>query len=99
MEIRDLFVAVVALTIGGMMIYSSALDRGWCLEMKIARVIEESKGRASARSFMGWVGSLLVLIGLYLLLAPWGFSFFQKSDQTTDSNSVTMGSMSLAKSK
>ena len=41
MELRDLFVAAVALTLGGMMLYTAALNEGWCFQMKVARMIED----------------------------------------------------------
>ncbi len=76
------------------MIYSSILDQGWCLQMKIARVIEEAKGRSKARTFVGSVGSLMVLIGLYLLLASSFLPLFQSGNQATSSGHT--GEMSLA---
>jgi len=71
MEIRDLFVATVAITIGVIMLHASIWNQGWCFQMKVARVIEESKGRESARTFIGTVGTTMMLLGFYLLLAPW----------------------------
>jgi hypothetical protein len=98
MEIRDLFVAAVALTIGGIMIYAAILNEGWCFQMKIARAIAESKGRDKARSFIGSVGSLMVLIGLYLLLAPLAFSILQHADDRARVQSHPAGTMSFAES-
>ena len=95
MEIRDLFVATVAMSLGGMMIYSSILNEGWCLQMKVARVIEESKGRAKARTIVGSAGSLLLLLGLYLMLAPTLFSLFQNEDDQANSHSHS-GEMNFA---
>ena len=80
MELRDVFVASVALTIGGMMVYTSVLNEGWCFQMKIARVIEESKGRDKARTFIGAIGSLMMLLGLYILITPWLASNWFQSD-------------------
>lgn len=85
MDLRDLFVASVAGTIGIMMIYASLLNEGWCFQMKVTRAIEESMGRQRARTFIGTVGASLTFIGLYLLLAPWvATQWFQSSDQNTD---------------
>ena len=70
MELRDLFVATVAMTIGSMMIYTSILNEGWCFQMKVARVIAETKGRDKARTFIGGVGTFMLLLGLYILIAP-----------------------------
>lgn len=70
MELRDLFVASVAMTIGGMMLYTSILNEGWCFQMKVARVIAETKGRAKARTFIGGVGAFMLLLGLYILVVP-----------------------------
>ncbi len=70
MELRDLFVATVAMTIGGMMIFTSILNEGWCFQMKVARVIAETKGREKARNFIGGVGTFVLLLGLYILIAP-----------------------------
>ncbi len=44
MEIRDLFVAIVALILGGMMLHAAILDQGWCFRMSIARRIDEAMG-------------------------------------------------------
>ena len=70
MELRDLFVATVAMTIGGMMVYTSILNEGWCFQMKVARVIAETKGRENARTFIGAVGTIMLLLGLYIVLVP-----------------------------
>ena len=70
MELRDLFVAMVAFAIGCSMLYAAILNEGWCFQMKAARMIAESKGRANARTCVGSVGTLMIVIGLYLVLAP-----------------------------
>lgn len=70
MELRDLFVATVSLVLGGMMLYAAILDQGWCFQMTLARKIDETMGREKARTFIGSVGALLLLIGLYLIAAP-----------------------------
>lgn len=70
MDLRDLFVASVAIILGGMMLYSAIVNQGWCFEMKVARVVAESQGREKARTLIGSVGTFLLLVGLYLLLAP-----------------------------
>lgn len=81
MDLRDFFVASVAITIGAMMIYTALLNEGWCFQMKIARVIEESRGRGKARSFIGTVGAAMLLLGLYILLAPWIASQWLQSSE------------------
>lgn len=85
MEIRDLFVATVAITIGAMMLYTSILNEGWCFEMRIARAIEESRGREKARTFIGAAGSIVMALGLYILIAPWLASnlFHSHNDSST----------------
>ncbi|GAG56065.1 unnamed protein product, partial [marine sediment metagenome] len=60
----------VAFVLGGMMLYAAILDRGWCYQMRIARIIDVSKGREQARTFIGGVGTLLLLIAIYLVIAP-----------------------------
>lgn len=97
MELRDLFVATVALVLGCMMLYTAIIDQGWCFQMKIARVIAESKGRKQARTFVGSVGALMITIGLYLILAPFTLAFFQANDNQT-SSSASDGSMLFAES-
>ena len=96
MELRDLFVATVALVLGCMMLYTSIFNEGWCFQMKIARVIAESKGRTQARTFIGSVGALMVTMGLYLILAPFALTLFQSNNDQTSSNSSTAGSMQFA---
>lgn len=85
MELRDLFVATVAMTIGGMMVYTSILNEGWCFQMKIARVIAETKGRDQARTFIGGVGTFVLLLGLYILIAPLIASSWLQWDQSGSS--------------
>ena len=96
MELRDLFVAAVALTLGGMMLYTAALNEGWCFQMKVARIIEKSMGRAKARTFVGSVGTLMVILGLYLLLAPViAAKIFQTMDNRHANDREVLGKMSL----
>ena len=96
MELRDLFVATVALTLGGMMLYTAALNEGWCFQMKVARMIEESKGRAKARTFVGSIGTLMVVVGLYLLFAPvFAAKIFQTLDNRNTNDRGDLGKMSL----
>ncbi|MFK7767808.1 MAG: hypothetical protein AB8B55_11345 [Mariniblastus sp.] len=70
MDLRDFFVGSVAITLGAMMVYTAVVNQGWCLEMKIARVIAESKGQSKARTFVGSIGGLLLLLGIYIVTAP-----------------------------
>jgi len=85
MELRDLFVASVAMTIGGMMVYTSILNEGWCFQMKVARVIAETKGREQARTFIGGVGTFMLLLGLYILIVPLIASSWLNWDQSSGS--------------
>ncbi len=81
MDLRDLFVGAVALTLGAMMIYAAIMNRGWCFQMKVARVVAESHGQSQARTFIGSVGALMVLLGIYTLFAPViGAQFIQTSN-------------------
>ncbi|MFT5302296.1 MAG: hypothetical protein ACI87E_004026 [Mariniblastus sp.] len=82
MEIRDLFVAAVALTIGASFLIGAIFDRGWCFHLKIVKIIVDSQGRTSARSFVGFLGTVLVLIGL-LILFP-ALSFLTPEDKPTN---------------
>ncbi len=86
MEIRDLFVSMVAITIGVMMLYAALINRGWCFQMKIVRSVEEARNRQSARTFIGIVGMTMTLIGLYLLLAPWLASELVNPSETRNPN-------------
>ena len=70
MDLRDIFVGSVAMALGVLMIYTALVNQGWCFQMKVARVIAESKGQAKARTFIGSVGALILLLGLYTLIAP-----------------------------
>ena len=85
MELRDLFVATVAMTIGGMMLYTSILNEGWCFQMKVARVIAETKGRDKARTFIGCVGTFMLLLGLYILIVPLTASNWLNWDESNNS--------------
>ncbi len=98
MELRDLFVATVALVLGCMMLSTSILDQGWFFQMKIARIIAESKGRMHARTFVGSVGALMIAMGLYLILAPFAWTFFQPTDDRASAGNPTDGSILFAES-
>lgn len=98
MDLRDLFVAAVALVLGGMMLYTAIVGQGWCFQMKIARIIEETRGRQQARTFIGSIGTLVMLLGLYLLLAPIiASSIFQSTDFESPTDRRPNGTMSFAK--
>lgn len=98
MELRDLFVAIVALVLGCIMLYTSILDQGWFLQMKVARVIAKSKGRMQSRTFVGSVGALMIMIGLYLILAPFALTILQSNNDRTTATSPSAGSMRFAES-
>jgi hypothetical protein len=97
MELRDLFVATVALSLGAMMVYTAAFNEGWCFQLKVARMIEESKGRSKARTFVGSVGTLMIVVGLYLILAPVvATKLLQTMDNRSAQNSDDTRTMNLA---
>jgi len=97
MELRDLFVATVAVVLGGMMLYAAILDQGWCFQMRIARKIDETMGREQARTFIGSVGTLLLLLGLYLVFAPLvATTMFQSTDIDRPPSDQQIGTMNLA---
>lgn len=98
MELRDLFVATVALVLGCMMLTTSILNDGWFFQMKIARAIAASKGRAQARTFLGSVGALMVLLGLYLIVAPYAMTFFQANENRSGNRSLNTDPTKLAES-
>ena len=87
MEIRDLFVATVALTIGCLLIHASIINKGWAFQMTIARAIAQAKGQAPARFFIGSVGTVMVLMGIYLILAPLRLSFLLPNENGSTKNS------------
>jgi hypothetical protein len=71
MSERDLFVAVVALVLGVMMLYSAILNEGWCFQMAFARKISKHRGNESARYAIGSVGTLVIFLGMFTLIAPY----------------------------
>jgi len=73
------------MTIGGMMIYTSILNEGWCFQLKVARVIAETKGRDQARTFIGGLGTFVLLLGLYILIVPLIASSWIPWDQSRNS--------------
>ena len=97
MELRDLLVATVAISLGGMMLYAAALNEGWCFQMKVARLIEESRGRDKSRTVVGSVGTLMIVLGLYLLLAPIiATNFLQNMDNRNAQHARDIGTMNFA---
>lgn len=97
MEIRDLFVATVAIVIGGSMLYTAFLNEGWCFQMKVARMIAESKGHAKARTFVGSVGTFMIILGLYIVLAPMiATNFLHSLDQRNAHVGNEIGEMHFA---
>ena len=70
MELRDVFVATVAIVLGGIMLYAAILDRGWCFQLKITRIIADAQGRTKARQFIGFTGTSLIVMGIYIVFAP-----------------------------
>jgi Na+-translocating ferredoxin:NAD+ oxidoreductase RnfA subunit len=97
MEIRDLFVAIVAFILGGMMLHAAILDQGWCFRMSIARKIDEAMGREQARTFIGSIGTLLLLISLYLVLAPLvASSLFQSTQVNVPVSELENSTLNLA---
>lgn len=99
MELRDLFVATVALVLGCMMLSASILDQGRFFQMKFARVIAESKGRMPARTFIGSIGSLMILIALYLILTPFTLAIFQTDGNRSSADNPGDGSMRFAENE
>ncbi len=71
MSERDLFVAVVALVLGVMMVYSAILNEGWCFQMAFARKISKQRGNENARYAIGSVGTFVIFLGLFTLIAPY----------------------------
>ncbi len=67
---RDLLVAVVALGLGTMMVYSAILNEGWCFQMALARKVSERRGPRSARILIGSIGAFVILLGLNILFGP-----------------------------
>lgn len=53
------------------MIRVAAMNRGWWFENFIIRNIETNRGRAAAQKSLFISGALMVLIGVWTLVAPW----------------------------
>lgn len=71
MFLRDLLVATIALGLGLSMIRVAAINQGWWFENFIVRNIESNRGRAAARKSLYLSGALMVVIGVWTLVAPW----------------------------
>ena len=96
MDLRDLFVATVAIVLGGIMLYAAIVNQGWCFQMKVARVVAKSQGRDKARTMIGTVGMFLLLIGLYLVLAPSIIVSMMQKDSQQDPASETYQNLRIS---
>jgi hypothetical protein len=73
---RDLLVSFIAFALGFLMISSAYTNYERAFEMRTPQYLTETIGRTGARLVMGTIGLLIVLMGIYILCAP----FFFKSD-------------------
>lgn len=90
MDLRDIFVAFVAITLGGTMLYASIINEGWCFQMRIAQAIEDNRGRKQARTVIASAGTVIIFLGLYLLLSPMLIvSLFQQESRENNFQTVT----------
>jgi hypothetical protein len=65
--------------------------------MRIARKIDETWGRDRARTFIGFVGTFLMLLGLYILVAPLvATTMLQPTDVDQGPKDQSIGAWNLA---
>jgi putative copper export protein len=66
---RDLAVAVIAFALGVSLFYAAVIGEGWCYRLKFAEIIDNRGGRTAARGTIGFIGSLLILIGIQTFIS------------------------------
>jgi len=64
---RDLVVALIAIGLGINIIYSVQCKRERCFQLSSVRMVERNLGRRSATLMLYGLGSLCVLLGIYLI--------------------------------
>ena len=70
---RDLLVAFIAFALGFLMISSALMNYERAFEMRTPQYLTEIIGRTGARLVMGVVGLMIVVMGIYILCAPYFF--------------------------
>lgn len=70
---RDLLIAFIAFALGFLMISSALTNYERAFEMRTPQFLTETIGRTGARLVMGTIGLLIVLMGMYILCAPYFF--------------------------
>lgn len=63
---RDLFVALVAIGLGLKIIYTVLCSSEKCFELSTVRMMERNFGRSNARLILICLGSLCVVMGIYI---------------------------------
>ena len=70
---RDLLVSFIAFALGFLMISSALMNYERAFEMRTPQFLTETIGRQGARLVMGIIGLLIVILGVYILCAPYLF--------------------------
>ena len=70
---RDLLVSFIAFALGFVMISSALMNYERAFEMRTPQFLTETIGRQGARLVMGMIGLLIVVMGVYILCAPYLF--------------------------
>jgi hypothetical protein len=88
---RDLLVAGVAVGLGCHMILAAVQDNEWCFQLHSARSLERSIGRTPARIVIGLVGTLVILMGVYIIFTPLAGKFIRsKPNESAHPNLTSM---------
>ena len=83
---RDLLVSFIAFTLGLLMVSSALMNYERAFEMRTPQYLTEMIGRTGARLVMGLIGLLIVVMGAYILCAPYFFK--NESSRTLDDNLI-----------
>ncbi len=86
---RDLLVAFIAFALGFALISSAVLNYERAFEIRTPKYLSQTLGRGRARMIMGLIGAFVVLIGIYIISAP----FINKSPNEEHTGSTYPPSM------
>lgn len=70
MDERDLLVACISTGLGATIIFTMLCNPEWLFRMRTPRMLERNFGRYRAKLVLGSVGSMLILLGAHLVIAP-----------------------------
>lgn len=70
MDERDLLVACISTGLGVTIIYAILFNPEWLFRLRTPRMFERNFGRDRAKLFLVSIGTILILLGTYLVIAP-----------------------------